>query len=127
MLHRAADRGDSPAGILNHLALGFIQFAERLLGGGHLPRPAFFSTDKAIVLRTFETDTHRMFRGERLRHLATQIDCDRRIATRTGIVKVAAEPAGALDSVRIAGSLPNLGRAEMRTIGIRIAYALNDG
>ena len=47
------------------------------------------------------------------------------LARKAGLVEIAAEPAGVLVAIR-RGRLPNLGRAEMRVIGIRIADALND-
>ena len=103
-----------------------IQFAKGLLAHGHLAICRLFGIDETIVLRIIQTDAGRIFAGEGLGHLAADVDADGRITTRTGVVEVAAQPTVFFIFVRIAGGLPNLGRAKMRAVGIRIANALDD-
>src|SRR5262249_21310813 len=71
--------------------------------------------------------TLRIFCRERLRHLLTNRDRHRRVATGTGIVEVTSEPSGSLETLRVAGSLPDFSRAKVRAIRVRVANALNDG
>ena len=62
-----------------------------------------------------------------LRHLPADIHRHGGIAAGTGAVEILSEPAVFLKSSGIARGLPDLRRAKMRAVGIRIADALNDG
>src|SRR5262245_46843178 len=84
-------------------------------------------TDEPIVLRIIHAHALGMFGGERLRHLASDIDGDGRIATGPSVVKVTSKPSVTFGPVRIARGLPDFRRTEMRSIRIRITDALHDG
>ena len=74
-----------------------------------------------------EADADRAFCREGLGHLTADVDADGGVAAGAGVVEVTTEPAVALEFLRIAGGLPNLGGAEVRAVRIGIANALNYG
>src|SRR5207253_1982471 len=111
-------------GIFEHFAVGFIQFAKGLFGAAHFRRFVLFAGNETIVLWAIETDAFGISGCESLRHLPANINGHSRFTTGASIVKVTSQPAVRLDFFGVAGGLPNLGRAEMGTIGIGIADAL---
>src|SRR5439155_11960557 len=100
-----------------------VHLAESVL---HVSRFVGVRIHELIILRIVKTDAHRIFGGERLRHLTADADANGRISPFARIIKITAEPAVAFEAIRVAGGLPDFSRTKMRTVRIRVTDSLDD-
>ena len=123
-------RADAAAGVdalgQFRCLLNLRHFSKSLFAALRLVRAWLVGTDEAIVLGIVQADTNGPFGGEGLRHLTADAYSDRRVTTIATIIEIAAQPAVMFHSAGIGGGLPNFGGAEVGTIGIWIANALDD-